>query len=199
MNFTKTEREVLKSLSYKIFGRTSKWEKILKTTKYRVEGQFNTVKRTTYEYVNQKGTIMYNGAKDLKLPVVRSMTFNEILSYLVNLLDYKVVSIIEKQNPEFLSQLYATRLVKQELAYSFQLVKELTDEELDESLKDLPDYVVDVIKSSSVSTVDSKKGSVFNQKDFIDYVKNSMNETHKIHKTVDEQFNHFIARLENNA
>lgn len=175
MHFTKVEREALKNLSLKIYNRTSMWDKIHKN----VQIPYKKYTQLEMQYDSGPGnrTLTRGNRNNVDRYATRLMTYNELISYMFNVLDNKVMSKIRQNNPELLEQVFAKRLVKNELVYDFHLKKELTDDEFNNKIKDFPEFVQDILIKSTKEMPDAAKVTVFNQLSFLNLLEQSLQET----------------------
>ncbi len=143
--FNKNQRFVLSELSLRLWGVSSRWEKIYKELKL-PDGHVESNKyvRTTVEkkFKDARGNIVtkvVNGpilreekaldmgllkeptGQDGKTAVTRSATFEELFSYLVILWDSVVVGHASVHMPDKLMLIFAYRLAEGELNYPFKL------------------------------------------------------------------------------
>lgn len=190
----------LNDLSFLAFGSTSKWQKILKDPRYMIHEETDQKKLTNSVYLgnskkNQYGTIMKSetakkkgllasDVEEQEIPVLksRSMTEEELVQTLENVIDSKLLDTMREDEIEFV---YAKRSVDKTLRYSFGLQKKISvkgtdgdtaneinaaikeyDEGLDELLIQLDEPLQELVKSSVVSDEVFKKTGGFDAKSF---------------------------------
>ena len=184
--FNKNERTILNQLSKQVFGVESKWQKILKNYNFQIKDGITTKKDSTYTRNKRTGQLTFDKVQDVTRLKTRPMNFTELFAYLVGVLDARVVEKIHSKHPEFLPKLFASRLVKKELAYAFRVsateeqIQALSSEDLN-----LPEHVIAAIKQASEARGNMPE---FNLDEFTGLVKECLNETSQSNKAIDDEF-----------
>lgn len=157
--FTREQRNILNALSGKLYGATSRWQKMLKNKSYWIPtGETEKVENTNYFIKGRKGRTLMRvntavGQGLLKQEegkehpdkfetvrqVLRAPTYEELRETLEHMVDSKAVSLLmSRGSPEDVRFVYAYRLAKGDLRYSFGLQKTLN---VPEEVKNDPEKV----------------------------------------------------------
>jgi len=126
--FNKQQREVLKSLSVKVYGASSKWQKLYSSNQLRVPVGINTVTET--QYVTRNGsTLIANGKKEVQKPVYGQPTYEDLVHYLEIMWDSRVMTTLATTDAQGYVCVFAKRYMEKTLVYNFVLRTEPGDEE----------------------------------------------------------------------
>lgn len=137
--FNRGQREELNALSSKLFGATSRWQKMLKNKSYWVPtGETDKVEHKNYlrgkggtltsvRTAERKGLLKegeHPETYETERQILREPNFDELRQTLEYMLDSKMIGVLmSKSEPEDVRFVYAYRFVKDELRYSFGLQK----------------------------------------------------------------------------
>ena len=210
MQVNRQQREILKGLSLRLWGISSKWEKIADRNNivdhYKDDPSARRYVQSQSPHGDTKkkgpvvrettalnlGLVKELSSDVVKTPVHRKMNFGELFNYLIMLWDSKIIGHLKATRPADLIPVFVCRLVGNELNYSFDLMH--PDYENEEALNDfcaliekLPDNLQEPIVDSTLDPEGANDArrtvDAFDAKSFVQAVIDRVEETKDENRT----------------